>query len=97
MTPSEAKVHAIALADFCDEAMSLPLTSETLANAAAVQQQLAQVQADLVTRTNERDTAIADASSKQAKLTQLAALAQARKDADAQKVEGQDELDIING
>lgn len=36
-------------------------------------------------------------TSKQAKLDQLAALAQARKDADAAKVEGQDELDIISG
>lgn len=47
------------------------------------------LQADLAARTTERDKL-------QGKLDSLKANAEARKAADAQKVDGQDDLDIIN-
>lgn len=57
--------------------------------------QISTLQSQVTQLQGQVDALTTDNQSKQQKLDQLKALAQARKDADAAKVDGQDELDLI--
>ena len=73
------------------------LTVEVLDGPAPADQsaQVAQLTADLATRTSERDDALAQVAALNAKIDAAKAAAQAAKDADAATIDGQAVLDAL--
>lgn len=80
-----AGIYAI---DELDTWQGQPTLSSQLAAAAGLQAQVTQLTSDLATRTQERDA-------RQSAIDGVKARAQARKDADAALVDGQDDLDAL--
>lgn len=94
---ASARAALIAAVDELDTWQGQPTLSSQLgtlnsqgATITQLQADKAQLTADLATRTQERDA-------RQQAIVDVRARAQARKDADAAKVEGQDDLDALSG